>query len=77
MEALLTLGRPVRMSRGMEVGWMFPSTYVAVSVVCTLGGVVSKGQTVVPLSVRSKGEIFWNFKLSAKEGQVKGDGLGC
>jgi len=41
-----------------------------VGVIGELGGVVSKGQTVVALSVRSKGEIFLNFELSAEEGKA-------
>ena len=43
MKALFTLGRAVRMATGMEVSWMVASTNVAVSIVCALGGVVSKG----------------------------------
>ena len=45
-------------------------------VICVLEGVVSKGQTVVALSVRSKREIFLNFELSTKEGKARGEGLG-
>jgi len=41
-----------------------------VGVICTLGGMVSKGQIVVELSVKSKEEIFLNFELSADEGQA-------
>jgi len=49
VEALFAHGREVRMTAGMEVGWMFSSTSVAVGVVCALGGMVSKGQTGVVL----------------------------
>jgi len=38
---------------------------------------VSKGQTGVALSVRSKGAIFLNFELSTEEGQARVEGLGC
>jgi len=43
MKALFTLGRAVRMATGMEVSWMLTRTNVAVSIICALGGVVSKG----------------------------------
>jgi len=43
MKALFTLGRAVRMATGMEVSWMLATTYVAVGIVCALGGLVSKG----------------------------------
>ena len=41
MNALFALGRAVRMTAGMKVGWVLPSSLVAVGVICTFGGVVS------------------------------------
>ena len=42
MKALFTLGRAVRMAKGMEVSWMLASTSVAVGIICALGVVMSK-----------------------------------
>ena len=43
VKALFALCRAVRLAAGMKVGWVLTSTKIAVGVVCTLGGVVSKG----------------------------------
>jgi len=43
MKALFTLGRAVRMARGVEVSRMLASTTVAVGIVCAREGLVSKG----------------------------------
>jgi len=43
VEALFALGRAVRLAAGMKVGWVLPSTKIAVGVFCAPGGVVSKG----------------------------------
>jgi len=77
MKALFTLGRAVRMATGMEVSWMLASTNVAVGIVCTLGGVVSKFQTFIALDVWPKGEVLLTFALSAEDGHASGDCLDC
>ena len=77
VKALFTLGRAVRMATGMKVCWMLASTEVGVGVVCAIGCMVSKSQTVVALGVWSKDQVFLNFEHSAEEGQASGDCLSC
>jgi len=43
MKAQFTLGRAIRIVTGMEVSWKLASRNVAVSILCAVGGVVSKG----------------------------------
>ena len=43
MKTLFALGRAVRLAAGMEIGWMLPSTQIAVGVISALEGLVSKG----------------------------------
>ena len=38
---------------------------------------MSKGSTVGALGTWSKGKIFLNFELSAKEGKARGNSFGC
>jgi len=77
VKTLFALGRAVRLTSGMKVGWVLSSTKIAVGVVCALGGMVSKGEIVGALGILSKGKIFLKFELTAEEGKARGNGFSC
>jgi len=43
VKVLFALGRTIRVARGVKICWVIASKDVTVGIVCTFGGVESKG----------------------------------